>query len=371
VNVFFVHRPYQMLNATEYVKHANLDDCHLVVLDADGGSRAQFTPVVDPSLWASIRFFPLRDLFRYRDFSQREPSSLADRASEIVQALDQAGQRFRLERLARTLTDVDQLVLGSYRAGYARYMRHLANRIPHRKLVLIDVGTDTIEINRQRVQEFECGTVQYSPRGPATDSASRRFRRALNRKYVEWDTAGVDSLTFFTGYDLTPSPADHVVGNTYKHLRSRIGTKPKGHEVWFLGQPIADQEYVDWFAFAELIVAVVRRYTPENLRYVPHPHESQRQLDIVADAGVRVLRFSSPIEHAMSVAAESPALLAGFFSSALANCASIYGDALDYEAVRIPEPALLKQKENLRDIYDSFRTEGFEGPGTISVINLP
>jgi hypothetical protein len=354
VNAFIIHRPYQVLNAVEYAKRAGLRRCRLFVVEDEELSTDYFAEIADESVWESIEVCPLRDWFDYADLSHRRPETVSEYVMEKVQLLNQIRKRRIVDRLAKRIGRVSELVLGSYRESYAGYMRHIANRVPHSKLVLIDVGTDTLEINRQRIDEY-ARKQRPATAVPARDfSFFRRLHQALRTEFVEWDTQGVVSATFFSCYDLKVAPSDHLLKNDYRNLRSTLGDRAGNGETWFLGQPIADQQYLSWESFRRLISFVIQRYGSEKLVYIAHPYESSRQLDLIKNVGARVARFEKPIEIALSSATEVPSVVSGFFSSAISGCAAIFGDALDYEAIRIPESMLEKQRENLSEIYQSF-----------------
>lgn len=354
INVFIIHRPYQILNATEYAMRAGLAHCHLIAVEDEKLSAEYFADIADAGVWESIQVCPLRDWFEYADLSCRRPATMKEIVMEKVQLINQVRKRRIIDKLATRIGQVNELVLGSYRRSYAEYMRHIATRIPYRKLVLIDVGTDTLEINRQRHEEFAEG-LQSQSEAPLQDaSIFQRLRRTVRSALVDWNTQGAASVTFFSGYELDVSPADEFILNDYRNLRRSLTDRPANGETWFLGQPIADQQYLSWSAFGMLIDGVATRYGLGNLVYVPHPYESDRQLDIIANAGIRVKRFDKPIEVILSRATEIPSALSGFFSSAITGCAAIFGSTLEYEAIRIPETMLQKEQDNLEEIYRCF-----------------
>lgn len=367
INVFIIHRPYQVLNATEYATRTGLAQCHLFVVEDEKLSAEYFADIADTNVWESIQVWPLRDWFEYADLSCRRPATMKEVVMEKVQLINQIWKRRTIEKLARRIGPVNELVLGSYRRSYAEYMRHLATRIPHRKLVLIDVGTDTLEINRQRHEEFT-EALQVRSGAPRQDaSLFHRLRGMARSALVDWNTRGAASVTFFSSYELDVSPADEFILNDYRNLRRSLTNRSANGETWFLGQPIADQQYLSWDSFGELIDGVAKKYGPGNLVYVPHPYESDRQLTVVENAGIRVRRFDKPIEVILSRANEIPAALSGFFSSAITGCAAIFGSTLEYEAIRIPDTMLQKQQDNLEEIYRCFAEND---PQPIRVVHL-
>ena len=113
------------------------------------------------------------------------------------------------------------------------------------------------------------------------------------------------------------------------------------------------------------MAAVVSHYEKDRLQYIAHPYESDEQLRVVQAAGATVKRFPKPVEAMLSQEKSIPSLVTGFFSSAIASCAAIFGSSLRYEAGRIPGDMLEKQQDNLEEIYKSFASNA---PDPITVV---
>jgi hypothetical protein len=62
-----------------------------------------------------------------------------------------------------------------------------------------------------------------------------------------------------------------------------------------------------------------------------------------------------------------PDVVSGFFSSAIPSCAAIFGEALKYESVLVPQAFLRKQHEELAVIYESFRAAREPRIGLVSL----
>ena len=195
----------------------------------------------------------------------------------------------------------------------------------------------------------------------------KRLRSGLRRRWLDYDGAGVDRLTFFSAYDLEVSGEDTLVRNTYAYTRSRLGGNRSTDSVYFVGQPLVDQSYVREATFSRLLVELSRYFEGRRVVYVRHPRESDAQLDIVRRHGFEVGQGRAPFEHEVCFGPDQPGCVAAFFSSVVGNCAAIFGASLPILAFRIPPEVLLKDHHNVAQIYEQFAAHE---KGSIEVIDL-
>jgi len=357
MNLFLISAPYQVLNALEVVHHLQLDTNHLRVIDTGHFTREQFANVIDPSCWASVRYHNFRYRMPHRDFGARPPGSFTERLLELWQVADQALKRWRAERIAAALGEVNYLVLGNYRRYYDGHMRHFANRLHCDQVVLLDVGTDTLRINQDRHADKEGSpTLEEVPAA----GAIKQLKHWIKRRFVTWDTRGAASVTFFSTYDLPLAAGDRLLRNSYSYLQQVVAEATPSDKVFFVGQPLVDQAYLTRESFAEGLRRIRDHFAGQRLVYVPHPRESQTQLQIVQGQGFAIERFTAPFEYAVSFSGERPRGIASFFSSAVENSATIFGTTLRVYAFRLPERLLLKDQASVSGVYAQFaaRTQG-------------
>lgn len=350
MNLFMLSAPYQIHSALEAIHHFRFDDNHLKIVDTGHFSRAQFDAVIDLRMWASIEYCD----FRYRDvgvdFGERRPVSLRERLLEAYLVLDRFLKRRRADRIAANIGPLEALVLGNYRRDYDQHMRHLACHLKYKELYVLDVGTDTLKISREREADREGSPFPvWQPCG-----VFAKLKRSVKRAFLDWDVRGVPALTFFTAYDFDPAGADRVVRNDFAHSREMLNRAVNNDKVLFVGQPLVDQSYVSMETFKSVFQYVREYFSGQTLIYVAHPRESERQLKVVTDAGVDVQRFLVPFEFAIAFGGERPKCIASFFSSALENCATIFGSSVSVRAFRLPEAVLFKERAEVAAVYRHF-----------------
>ncbi|MBK9306946.1 MAG: hypothetical protein IPM58_07640 [Nitrospira sp.] len=364
MNVFVIAAPYQILNSIEAIQRMKLACNTLVVLDTGLFQRHTYEKMIDKESWQSVLFVSFTYRLTDRDFGKDFPSNLYDRLLELYLVLDQMLKRWRINRFCASVGHVTNLFLGNYLNDYDLHMRHLANRIRYERLFLLDVGTDTLRIARQRLQEQNDKSSKALAKqlakqvsAPSTGSWFAKFKRAVRNRFVDWDSDGVSKLTFFTCYEPDVHPSDEVITNDYRCLQSRMQNVRRVDVVFFIGQPLVDQQYLRLETFVRHMQRIVDYFSGRKVVYVPHPRESKHYVQMVgAELGFPIQHFSVPIEYAISLGEEAPRGVASFFSSALVNLASMLGNNVELTAFYIPQEDLLKQVDVVEHTYRQIRS---------------
>lgn len=351
MNLFMLSAPYQLLNALEAIHHFQFADNHLRIIDTGVFTVAQFKSVIDPAVWKSVRFDDFRYKLSHLDFGRRRPENLWEHALEFYLLFNHFQKRRRADRIARSTGPLDNLVLGSYQKSYDAHMRHFARHLSYKRLYLLDVGTDTLRIVRDRERD---NAIEPARKEEAPRSTIKRLKQSARKVLLDWDTRGVPALTFFTTYDLQPSGQDRIVRNEYTYLRSAVANAEVSNKVLFVGQPLVDQGYITRETFTTCMSRIQAHYSGRRLLYIPHPRESEAQLGIVRSLGIGIQRFSAPFEYAVAFSGERPDCVASFFSSAVENSAAIFGSAVAVRAFRLPDAVLLKDHAEVARVYRQF-----------------
>ncbi len=348
MNMLFITAPYQMLSALEVVHQMDLKEPHLAIIDTGHFTRSQFDCVIDPDQWESVKYhsFPYR--FPHRDFGKNRPETLKEYLLEKLLLVEQAINRLRINRIARRIGVVDTLVLGNYRRDYDGHMRHLANRLSFQNLVVLDIGTDTLRINHDRHLDQRNCTADDAPE----QGLLQRCKEWVKSRWIYWDTRGVSSITFFSSYDLELAEGDRLIRNSYRYLQDIVSKVPPSKEVFFVGQPLVDQFYVESGYYASALAFVREYFRDQKLIYVQHPRESREQLEIVRNLNIPVRKFSAPFEYTVSIGGHRPEGVASFFSSVLENCATIFGASVKVFAFKLPQEELLKDHDEVTQVYN-------------------
>ena len=352
MNLFLLTAPYQVLNALEAIHHFRFSNNHLRIIDTGHFTRTQFENIINLANWQSVKFYDFCYKIVSRDFGKNRPRNLLERLFECYLVVDQIRKRWLADRIAKGIGQLEHLILGNYQRDYDGHMRHIANRLRFRELYLLDVGTDTLRISRDRELDHatESTSIEAAPR-----CAFKRIKQIIKSALLDWDTRGVPALTFFTTYDLTPSDQDRVIHNECAYMKSLVAGAAAGEEVFFVGQPLVDQGYISRENFSAGIGRIKEFFSGQRLIYIPHPRESEAQMDVVRSLDLKIRRLTVPFEYAVAFNRERPRCISSFFSSVLENSATIFGDSLAVRAFRLPEAVLLKDRAEVAHVYAQFQ----------------
>jgi len=354
-SVVIVETPLQMLNAVEAKHSLDLGECVLILILSDPFPEQVFRPLLALADWKNVERIWLSHGFRPIDLRWLG-KSLSHQLNEYLKESKQLIKHHRFDKLSTSLGSIDNLVLGNLLQGY---MQHFANRLKAKQIYLLDDGTDVLRVNAQR----KC--VQPNLQFPRV-SLLRRVKNRLRRALLDWDVREVNSVTFFTSYDLDLSPRDNCVRNSYAFLRQRLKTKRAYDGVYFLGQPLVEDGYLAQEDYLAALTNIVKHYAGQNILYLTHRREAKANVEAIREMGICVGRFDLPIEVQM-LNEGMPAELSSFFSSALDNSRVIFGRNIKVTAFRIDQSHFYPGLEFLDEIYDYLQAHS--GPD-FRVINL-
>jgi hypothetical protein len=345
-NVIVVETPLQILNAVEYRERVRLEDPVLLILLTAPATRATYEGTLSSFAWSRVIFLPICS---HHDLALAG-TPIAERGflHEQYMNLRRIALRRRLDRFARRMAPVDTLVIGNYLRGHKDYIRHLANIIPHRALVLVDDGTDTLRVGEERA----AGRL---PPGATNGTASGGCKQRVRARCMDLRTGDAPALTYFSAFEVGLSGSDVLVKNDFRGLRERARSAERSDEVYFVGQPLASDGYLSLESYYGIVRAALARFAPAPFIYVAHPRESAGQLERLRALPLRIVHFTRPVEYELVVAPSRPRQLAGLFSTALHNCSLIFGSELRITCFEIPVSLLGKLREETAGIYAVLR----------------
>ena len=329
-----------MLNAIEAKYSLDLGECFLVLILSDPFPEQVFRPLLSLADWKNVEYVWLSH--RYDPIDLRWlGNSLSNRINEYLKESKQLVKRLRFDKLSTKLGEIDNLVLGNLLAAY---MRHFANRVKAKRVYLLDDGTDTLRVNALR----KCVEPDRSSiRVPLSPRAKNRLREA----FLDWDVRQVNSVTFFTSYDLDLSPRDSCVKSSYAYWRQKIKSTATRTVVYFLGQPLVEDGYLRRDIYLDLLAKITAHYSGKNFLYLKHRREAETNIEAIRGRGICVGCFDLPIEVQM-LTGDLPNELSSFFSSALDNCRIIFGESLKVTAFRIGQNKFNPGHEFVNEIYN-------------------
>jgi glycosyltransferase involved in cell wall biosynthesis len=355
-SVFLVETPLQLLNAIEARHYFQIEKAHLRILTSPPFPHAAFAPLLEDGHWASVEHAAIRSTQPHSSPAMLVGKSPLAKVFEYRDYVEQAYRRHLLNRWAQALGAVGHIFLGGYMQPY---MKHFANVLPHRRLIALDDGTDTLRVNQGRLLPKPT----HSPVGIA------RVKARAHRLLHDWDTSEAERLTFFTGYDLETRSTDSVIKNEYAYVRSRTPSRTAFRDLMFLGQPLVEDGYLSVDAYVHHIENALAFLRATDVIYVPHPRESADTVERVARTTcVQVERFDVPVELQMACYSGPPRRLASFFCSALDNARLIFGPHVLITAFRIPPNDLLTARTFVQDVYEYFAAHVGE---SFHVVRLP
>jgi hypothetical protein len=365
-NVFVVDNPFQLLNAVEAVHALALTRNHLVII-AEPGPHHSFARLVRPEDWESVHYLSLTvdaDRFHFPLLGAR----LASAVTQGCRRLMRLQRRRRLDRAIARFRNVRGLFLGHYWAEHKPFMRHVANTLSHAELYLVDDGTDIIDINERRKLAPPPAVADVAP-SPVRGGFWRRIAAALRARYYDWNVAEAPSLTFFSAYDLQVRAGDHLIRNDYRHLRSLAAAAGPAAGVYFLGQCLAEDRYMEEAVYLEYLRQAREHLGGEEILYVPHPRQAPGLIQRIRELpGFRIVSFDVPIEFALVINGRAPRILASFFCSALESCRLVLGDGLPTVAFLISPRHLLRLQDEVAGIYQYFESKALPN---FAVVRLP
>jgi hypothetical protein len=324
-NVFIVDTTFQLLNAIEAANSLGLSRNHLIIVNNAGQTSDAYKRIIDEKNWERVSHVSLvidpgtHPLHRFG-------SRIAGLARNWYGYYLHFRRMRRAARIARSAGAVNNLFLGHYWADHKAFMRHFANTIEHKTLYILDDGTDVLEINAQRKAGAPGGSAASRPDG---GSLLRRLNRHLRDKYWRWDLSEAESVTFFTAFDIDVKAGDRLVKNDYRYLRSLTGAASTTNVIFFLGQCLVEDGYMETNIYLDYLRGVKAHFANEYVQYVPHPRESARTIDAVRELlGFEIRKFDVPIEYQLVTSRELPKMVASFFCSALESCSNIFGDRI-------------------------------------------
>ena len=326
MNIFIVETPMELVSAIEARHHFPEEESILFIHSFY--PKTIFLSLLEKDNWT------VRTVF-YQD----KP---VDWSNPQQTKREQFRLRMTLGKIIRIAGDANYLFINYFRA----HMRHVINHLKHRNLILIEGGTDAIGTNALR----------YIPMTQEMGSRKlswwRLVKRYFRKRYFDLDTLEVPSVTFFSAYDLEVRPGDRLIKNDYRYIKQWAGHQCKSDEVYFLGQPLSEDGYMDRECFFTYMGQIRDYLGAENIIFLPHPRQSKEIVcELEKKFGFQVRKFTLPIEFQMLLGNEIPKALTGLWSSALINCNTFFGDNLPIKAFYLEPHDLLIKHEYVEDVY--------------------
>lgn len=343
-SVFLVKSPLQLLNAIEAKHYFKLEDrdCYLLLM-GDRKSYSQIMElVVADEQWTNVVLLNRVSLLTGNPWSAGNDLVDIDKHRKTLLRSSFFSIR-RINRLVHAIKDVKYVFLGD---NNNPLMRHFVNSLNHEDTVLLDDGTATLSIARQRME----GCAEQKP-----GRLSKKIKLAAKKIFQKLNNQQPSRVVFFTAYKIPVIRFDSIIHNDFSYLRKKIAELQTTETVYFLGSPLSEAGIMGESQYLNYINRVKSYYAGRNILYVSHRRESQAKLaKIEEDYGLEVACFRFPIEYQLAFVDCRPVELASFISSALDNCRLIFGDKMKIVSFRINE-INDDRRENVDKIYDNYK----------------
>ena len=363
MNAFLIASPLQLLNAIEAKHFFKFKNNHLIIILGLGYAKEDevYEQMIFREDWDKVHYVTI-----CIDTFVLQSRFLGERLSKKIEiywnAYKKHLNRRKLDKIAKTLSAVDNIILGNYLEYGELYFRHFANKLDHKNLYLVDDGTDVLQVNDERRNKVSADQLLQQ----SIDNLSlwKRMKRNVRKTFVEWNASEDDKVIFFTAYDIDVREGDQVVRNEYCHLRARVAHDVQSDDVLFLGQCLIEDKWIEKKVYFEHLRKVRSYFSGKELFYIPHPREFPETVSHVENVlGFKILRTDVPIECHLTLHGKRPKVLAAFFCSALVNCSIIYAQNLCIKSFYIDTRHILINAPLVRDIYHYFSgkaNENFE-----------
>ena len=251
----------------------------------------------------------------------------------------------KLRSLSRSLNKLDYVFLGDL--GNVM-MRHFANVAEPSEIVALDDGTATLQYAAWRNQN--------------TWGKKKRFSKVLGlwgkRLLLGVRDRVPDHLTFFSVYDVELPPQDRWAKNSFDDLRSRAADLDAEDRIYFLGGPLVEAKILSEDEYVWHLQKVAGFFAGTKVTYVAHRREHWERVERIGQLlGWDVRLFDFPIEFQLAVVGPRPRTLAAFFSSALENCRTVFGDLLEIYSFRLSADHFAQEStrgESVRTVYNRY-----------------
>jgi hypothetical protein len=352
MNVFLIETPHQLINAIEAKCFFNLKNNYLFILLHSDYPMSAYRRLVSDGDWDKIIYENLNHENKFSSFLKYKIKS--ERLISYIETLELIALRNRLDKLSKSIGEVENLFLGNYMINY---MRHFANKTKYESLYLLDDGTATLLVYNEREKNND----------GLTKINLTKLKKVMLKKIVGLNSDHPDNLTYFTTYDLKENNKDRFIKNNYEYMKSRALKTKNDDLVYFLGmtailEGFSDENYFNYMQ------KVIKYFSNQNLIYIPHKLEPENRIEALKSfLSLKIQKIDVPIEYYLGIFGNIPKILSSFFSSALENCRVIFGNSLNIKVFYVDPEKFPNKPEFVRSVYQYYESKTNE---SFEVINL-
>lgn len=267
-NYLIVESPFQLLSALEAIEHYSIDSyCIYVRYSSNVKNTSQIRYILsnlDKSLGA-VKSFSI--------------SSSNHKLKDYIKMF------YFMAKFGALSLFSDKVFLGNYES---RFLSYLTKTIPKSKIILLDDGAKSINIQS-------------------------RFRVGSN-------------FDLFSMFPLEALEGQKIDNNVFTYLKGKMDrVRREDRVVFFLGAPLVNIGAMSKGDYLNKVKEIIRINNVDNLLYVSHRSESVDILEEISTfKGVTVKSFDYPIELYGLYNGSVPSRVVSFYSTALVSMSLIY-----------------------------------------------
>jgi hypothetical protein len=334
--IFVVMTPLQYLNALEaqYEFMIPVQDSVLVIISSQKRGE-MIRNILDTSRWLDVHSV------------DREEEALLTSKSTIIKYFIWFFKCLTFRSFTNKLNKLYPSPETVFISNYIQETHiHIANLLNPGNVVLLDDGNASLGIASNRLQNIQISETDRFRRGS-------KIRLFIKKNLLHYRLEFINSVTFFTVYDLQIRENDRIIKNSYKLLRHKFRDKTYMDCMYFLGGSFVENKIISLETFKNLMTQVKEKSGLMKIIYIKHPGEYLDSVDkALEDIGIETRRFNQPIELVLAAEEKVPSQVGAFLSSALFNIHTMAGDNFIIIAYRFPDNYITPdRREWANEIY--------------------
>lgn len=348
-DVLIVESPLQLLSAIEATKYFDFKRTCLIVRYADPSTRKRNNSHID-------------EVLRMHEFNR--VIKLCYSSSRVLNHLRTYSMClwFRMNR-----SNIRKLAIGEWRSEWMQRCVEIARKD---SVVLLDDGIIVVDILRNKIEKG----LHWNVNRDRPKSVKRRIQRLI---FNLLGTKGVHNPKYhlFTAFfSETDSKTVQITPNRYEFVRTKV-EDINADGIYYFGTKYSEAGYfplsVELRFLEQVFSTLLKLYPPpeqthgnNSILYIPHRDDSVQKIDAVKEIGFDVKFLDYPAEIYFLLTKKKPKVIAGAFTTAVANVSTIYKpDAVHLFKLPIEEIAEEKREHvvSIYEFYEERKYQIFEG----------
>ena len=228
-------------------------------------------------------------------------------------------------------------------------MRHIVNSLEPDETIVIDEGSKVFFNYKKHIVQLE------NDKSFSIDRNS--LQHFLATRLFGYRIQNLQRISFFSAWDLTLNNKVLVYKNDFQYLKKRLTQLERTEKVYFLGAPLVDHKRFDTEVYYEYLQKIKKYFSNQPILYIPHRDETEKHLNKVKSVtGFEVADFDLPIEYKICMEGPVPYFLAGFLSSALQTCDTIFDGYVDVISFYIENRYFQWQNHEYEEQYNYLKS---------------